>query len=130
MIRIGMVVLVLLSVLAGCRAAATPAPQDEVELTVEIASEPENPQVGSATLLITVQDASGNPVSDATLAIRGDMSHAGMQPVLAEASDGENGVYRVPFEWTMSGDWIVEVTVTLASGETVRREFEFSVASS
>lgn len=129
MIRTGILLLVLLAVLAGCRGAASPAPQDEADLLVEIVSEPENPLVGAATLVITVRDAAGDPISDAQLNIRGDMTHAGMVPVLAEAERGENGVYRVPFEWTMSGDWIVEVTVTLPDGATVRRNFDFSVVS-
>ena len=37
------------------------------------------------------------------------------------------GVYRVPFQWTMSGDWIVTVAVILPNGETHKKTFDFTV---
>lgn len=80
--------------------------------------------VGETMLMVTLTDSEGNPVNDATLEVKGDMSHAGMQPVLAEASSGEAGVYSVPFEWTMGGDWIVTVDATLADGTTVSEQFD------
>ena len=32
------------------------------------------------------------------------------------------------FEWTMGGDWFVEVTATLANGETATERFEYTVS--
>jgi hypothetical protein len=128
--RISMMLMVLLiAILTGCREAATPTPENDASIVIEAAVEPENPSVGESMLVISIRDAAGDPISDATLNIRGDMSHAGMLPVLAQADAGEEGVYRVPFEWTMSGDWFVEVTATLSTGETVSQRFDFSVRS-
>ena len=63
--------------------------------------------------------------------MRGDMTHAGMQPVsgVAEQGTGSNGEYRVPFYWTMGGDWIVTVNVKLVSGETYTKTFDFTVGN-
>ena len=85
--------------------------------------------VGQTTLLITVTDKEGTPINDATVAVKGDMSHAGMVPVLAEATNGENGVYEMPFEWTMGGDWIVTVEVTLPDGRSANQQFDYSIDS-
>jgi len=35
--------------------------------------------------------------------------------------------YAIPFEWTMGGDWVVTVDVTLADGRTASRQFDLSI---
>ena len=62
-----------------------------------------------------------------TLRLRGDMNHAGMQPVFAESSTAAAGLFTLPFEWTMSGSWILEASLTLPSGETAVREFRYEI---
>ena len=90
-----------------------------VDITLEAAST----EVGRTQLLITIQDSGGNPIDDATLEIKGDMSHAGMTPVLADSASGTAGVYTVPFEWTMGGDWFVTVQATLNDGTVISKRF-------
>lgn len=103
--------------------------QQEAAADVNVTLEPLSTNVGETTLLITVTDSNGEPINDATVAVKGDMTHAGMQPVLAEAAAGEAGVYTIPFEWTMGGDWIVTVDVTLADGTVVSKQFsDISIA--
>jgi hypothetical protein len=81
-------------------------------------------------LLMTVTDATGQALEVAQIAVRGDMTHAGMAPVLGEAAQpDDDNVYRVPFEWTMGGDWILTVDVTLADGRTASQRFDFVVES-
>ena len=75
-----------------------------------------------------MQDASGAPVEGATVSLKGDMSHAGMQPVLAEASGGAGGIYQSPWVWTMSGDWIVTITAVLPDGRTLVRRVDLAVS--
>lgn len=101
--------------------------QGEGEITVDLAVEPAEPAVGPAQLVVTVTDAAGQPINSATLDIEGNMTHAGMVPVFAQASGGENGRYSVPFEWTMGGDWSVTIEVTLENGQTISREFPVTV---
>jgi hypothetical protein len=62
--------------------------------------------------------------------VRGDMNHAGMQPVFSGADTAENGVYSVAFNWTMGGDWILDVTVWLADDSTTTQRFEITVETS
>ena len=124
------IVLVSLTVLSlfigGCRRSLS---QNELASDVNMALtvEPAAPVVGSATLRITLTDTNDEPINDASLEIRGDMTHPGMEPVLASIDAGQAGVYEVPFEWTMGGDWIVTVTATLADGRVAIREFDLTV---
>jgi hypothetical protein len=84
--------------------------------------------VGESRLVIRVTDFADTPVSDAALSIKGDMTHAGMVPVIAEVRGGdEDGYYNVPFEWTMAGDWIVTVEATLSDGTHAKERFDLSV---
>jgi hypothetical protein len=73
-------------------------------------------------------DVSGAPVQGASVSLQGDMSHAGMQPVLAEAGAAANGVYEAQWMWTMAGDWFVTVTAALPDGRTLVRRFDLTVA--
>ena len=82
------------------------------------------PQVGPATITLTVTDATGKPVSGAGVSIEGNMSHAGMRPVFGEAGEFEPGRYRAPLEFTMRGDWVVSIYVTLPDGGKVERQFD------
>ncbi|GAB4517066.1 MAG: hypothetical protein OHK0046_23340 [Anaerolineae bacterium] len=125
--------LIVLLFLAGCRESArvtTPEANPNIQIDLEIAPDPA--EVGESTLVITLRDADGSPIENASVAVRGDMSHAGMQPVLREADDASTdapGVYRFPFEWTMGGDWFVVVTATLPDGTEAIERFELSVES-
>jgi YtkA-like len=80
--------------------------------------------VGHATITLRVTDGSGKPVSGARLKLEGNMSHAGMAPVFADAPEVEPGRYRTSMELTMAGDWIVLVHLTLANGTKVDQQFE------
>ncbi|HET9027579.1 MAG TPA: FixH family protein [Trueperaceae bacterium] len=87
-----------------------------------------SPVVGNVPVLIEVSDA-GTPVSGATVKVTGDMTHAGMQPVTATASETQPGSYRAEsFAFTMAGDWIVTVDVSTSSGSRARTELLTTVA--
>ena len=89
--------------------------------------DPDPTLVGLTQAVIMLTGADGQPVTGATVAIKGDMTHAGMQPVLADATEEASGSYRAEFAWTMSGDWIVTVTATLADGTVAEQQFDLSV---
>jgi copper(I)-binding protein len=118
-----LILLVPLLVLAACRQTTEPSIDN---LTIEVAVNPDPPAVGDATLSVTLTDRDNKPINDATVNVTGNMSHAGMVPVIAESSEGVEAVYEMPFQWTMGGDWVLTVEVTLANGETTSQEFEFS----
>jgi len=85
-------------------------------------------------LAVVLTDADGAPITDATVALEGNMNHAGMIPVLAnpvaDDADGDaDGHYHLPFTFTMFGDWIVSVTVNLADGSSFTRNLDVQANS-
>lgn len=78
------------------------------------------PHVGDTVCTVHLNDLAGAAHTGATLELEGNMNHAGMVPVFADAVEAAPGVYEAPFEFTMGGDWFVIVRGVLADG----REFE------
>lgn len=112
---------------AACR-QAEPQTASSADVSITMAVEPQPAAVGTSTLTGTVTGANGAAVGNVKVAARGDMSHAGMVPVTGEAETGADGSYTIPFEWTMAGDWFVDITVTLPDGQTVQERFDVSVS--
>ena len=110
-------------ILPACGRIQTDQSFQTADIRIDLAVEPDQPAVGPADLIVILTDASGQPIENASLEIEGNMTHAGMTPVLAQVRNGANGRYQVPFEWTMGGDWIVTVKATLADGRTISRQF-------
>lgn len=120
-------VLVMVS-LTGCQRASQQAPADQApEISAILAVDPEPALVGPATLSVQLSDANGAPIEGATVSLKGDMSHAGMQPMLADAAETAAGVYKAAWVWTMSGDWFVTATAKLPDGRTLMRRFDLTV---
>jgi hypothetical protein len=117
------VILAAALVLTGCRQSQ----QESSNVTIRLAVEPDPPAIGSSSLVVALTDAQGTPIENAAVVARGDMTHAGMEPVTGEGAEESAGIYRVPFEWTMGGDWIVTVTVGLPDGQTTEETFNFTV---
>ena len=115
--------------LAACRQSQQPLPTPDDVITIDIQTSPQPAVVGDLTLVIQVFDKKGSPIPDAHVDVRGDMTHAGMEPVLAIAQGSIDNEYRIPFRWTMAGDWVVTVNVVLSSGETFQKTFNFTVTS-
>ncbi|OGO70653.1 MAG: hypothetical protein A2Z37_00715 [Chloroflexi bacterium RBG_19FT_COMBO_62_14] len=55
-------------------------------------------------------------MTGASVSLKADMTHAGMAPVLDDAEEVGEGLYRMSFEWTMAGDWVLTVSGTLEDG--------------
>ena len=115
----------MLILLATCRRNSQQNENTDIRIIVAV----ESTQVGQTKLVVTLTDAAGSPINDATVSVKGDMSHAGMVPVLAEVTGGKDGVYEMPFEWTMGGDWVVTVEVTLPDGRSATQQFNFTIDS-
>ena len=112
--------------LPGCRRAETTDQAPDVQLT--LSPDPEALAVGPLRLDVILRDADGAPIDGAMdISLRGDMSHAGMEPVLATAVGQGDGVYTADFAWTMAGDWIVTVVATLPDGRLKVAQFEYTV---
>ncbi|MCY4060988.1 MAG: copper chaperone PCu(A)C [Chloroflexi bacterium] len=116
--------LIILLLAAACRQQAITPADILMELTTT------NTLIGETTLLLAVTDSDGNAIADpGALKVRGDMSHAGMVPVFAEADQSTNGIFSLPFTWTMAGGWIVEASLTLPNGELASETFRFEILS-
>lgn len=126
--RMTLLLIILLTIiLTACGAQNTTIAED---VSIEIAIEPDPPAVGETLLLITVTDADGTAIDGASVSVHGDMDHEGMIPVDGETADSVDGVYSIPFEWTMGGGWILDVTVTLPDNRgSATKRIEMSVGA-
>lgn len=121
-----LLLLLLLSLFAGgCARRSQEAANSD--LRIEWVAPLQPALAADNALKFRLSDAEGAPVNDARLHVKGDMTHAGMVPVLAEREGGEEGVYTVPFQWTMAGDWIITVRAELPDGAIAQRRFQRTV---
>ncbi len=85
-------------------------------LSLRMDISPTPPGVGPARLIIHLDDA-GAPVEGARIVVEGNMTHAGMTPVIDTARADAPGRYVVDgFRFTMGGDWILTLRATLPDG--------------
>jgi hypothetical protein len=120
--------------LAGCRESAQQDPNGGStaagNISVEFSQQPA--QVGDDQLYIRVTDAAGSNLPITELNLRGDMSHAGMEPVITSYQAPEpdaNGTYVIPFNWNMGGDWTLTVEATLQDGTKISEQVDLVVES-
>ncbi|MBS1254072.1 MAG: hypothetical protein MAG451_03128 [Anaerolineales bacterium] len=120
----GLLVVMLLGVLfvAGCdRRSETNS--GDVQVDVEVSPQPL--EVGPAQVTVMLRDANDKPIENAAVEVEGNMSHAGMVPVIAEATGGDDGRYVTQdFEFTMAGEWFIIVRATLPDGRTMEQTFD------
>jgi hypothetical protein len=123
-------IMILLStslLLAACTRRSSAVDQaGDVNLNWEI--HPSPAVTGAAAIEISLTDASGVPVRGARLSLRGDMTHAGMMPVMTDLRETDPGVYRGEIEWTMGGAWILNVEGELKDGRTLKRQIDIEVS--
>lgn len=82
---------------------------------------PQPPEVGAAKLEIRLRDEEGRPLAARAVELQGSMTHPGMKPSLATASEAGGGRWRAELDLTMAGDWVVLVEAQLADGRLIRR---------
>lgn len=118
--------LATLVIITGCRQSNAISDAGKT-VQISLSVEPSPPIVGETVLTVTLLSDRGESIEGASLQVRGDMSHAGMAPEFGEVETADGGKYRIPFKWTMGGDWILTITATLAAGEIVKDTFKFTV---
>ncbi|MGD9046949.1 MAG: FixH family protein [Anaerolineae bacterium] len=117
--RLGLGLLLLL-VLAACSRGGKDLPDVALDLIIE----PEPPQLGPAAITVTLHDAKGELLSGAVVELEGNMNHAGMVPVFADAVEIAPGRYRADLEFTMGGDWFILVRADLPDGRSMERKID------
>jgi hypothetical protein len=120
--------LIALALLPACTRASEPTDQAP-EIRVEFELPASERQVGRQEFNLRLVDRQEIVIHGAQVELRGDMSHAGMVPVLASGREGSQGNYEVPFEWTMAGDWLLTLTAELPDGRTLLRTYQVTVTS-
>lgn len=121
--------LLIVAVMAGCAKdadeAKAPAPAATKVLDVQLVISPDPPvALKDTSLTATVKDASGNPVTGASvvfcLSMPG-MYHGENRP---QATESGPGVYTGTGVLTMGGNWLVGVEVTAPGAQMERHEFD------
>jgi hypothetical protein len=120
-------VVLALTLLTGCGRMQLGDPTTRDNYRVTLAMEPSPAAVGPGVLAVTLKDDAGKAVNGARLEVEANMSHAGMVPVLAGTAESQAGLYRVPLQWTMAGDWVVDLKFTLPDGRQVARRYPVGV---
>ena len=117
----GSLVLLAVALTSGCHSSS-----DDSNVSVELRTDPSPPKVGKAQLTLDVSGPDGKPAEGATLKLEGNMAHAGMKPVFADAKEDKDkpGRYRAELEFTMGGDWFILVTGKLADGRPVNKKID------
>lgn len=113
-----LLLLLLLLTLPGCRQAG----RDLSDIGVNLTLNPNPPQVGQAMVNVILSDAGGQPISGATVELEGNMTHAGMSPVISSTKETGSGRYEAPLEFNMAGDWFILVRATLPDGRKLERQ--------
>jgi hypothetical protein len=112
--------LLLPLLLASCGRGA----KDLSGVAVDLAIEPLPPRIGPATVIVTLHDVDGLPMNGAAVELEGNMHHAGMVPVFAEATEVAPGRYQAEFKFTMGGDWFILVRADLPDGRSMERQID------
>lgn len=115
-----LLVVALLFAVMSCGRGASDLPDVDVVLAIE----PEPARLGLATITVVLSDAGGQPISGATVELEGNMNHAGMVPVFAQAREANEGQYQADFEFTMGGDWFILVRAALPDGRSLERKVD------
>ena len=106
-------ILVVLSVLlAGCGSTATPVDTTtEKPVNIKIETNPNPAMMGDTEVILTITDASGNPIEGATVDVSAE--HTGMSgmDMSGLATEQGSGKYAINANFSMSGDWKVTVYV-------------------
>jgi hypothetical protein len=104
----------------ACRGSSVPQSEFQIDLSVS----PTPPAVGPARLTIRITDPEGRIVERAMVHVQGTMSHPGMTPTTVTARPTGDGRFAVEaFEFSMAGDWILNVAVGLPDGRSAQRDF-------
>jgi hypothetical protein len=104
----------------GCSNSTGSDPTVKVEREIS----PQPPLVGPATITLTLKDSAASNISGASIALEADMSHPGMRPAFGEAKEVDPGRYQCQIAFTMAGDWVILLHITLADGQKLERQFD------
>lgn len=117
--------LLTLVFLTACGSSTPATPEAAVQITLL-------PGATADSLQVQLHNPDHTPLTDATVTLEGNMNHAGMAPIMGkpvhDSDDGaSDGVYLIPFQFSMLGDWIITVQVDLADGTQATKDVNVTV---
>ena len=102
----------------GCTA---PSARRSSSIAIESHIAPQPVRVGAATVTLKLVDGGESAISGARITLEADMSHPGMSPAFGEAKEIAAGRYQGSVTFTMAGDWVLLVYITLPDGQKIER---------
>ena len=121
---IAAVLLIVVALAGACSAppAAAPLPASSGQPEIAVNTNPNPPNSQAETeLIIDVKDASGQPLTGATVNLLADMMGHSMGLMQGQATEQGNGRYAAFVPLAMAGDWKVTVEVRDSQGNLLLR---------
>jgi hypothetical protein len=91
---------------------------------VEFQIKPKPVRVGPVVINLRLTDTGNHPVTGVRIAVEAEMTHAGMSPAFAQASEVQAGYYESHLSLGMAGDWVIVLHGMLPNGEKLERQFD------
>ena len=105
---------------AGCRHAADLSQGISIQEQIT----PQPVRVGDAMVSVQLSDRSAAPIAKAAIVVEAEMNHPGMAPVFKAATETTPGHYQAGVPFSMAGDWVVLLHITLADGKKMERQID------
>ena len=99
------------------------------DLLVWLASKPETPEPGDATIDAYVVQPDGHPIDNATVTFDTDMTNMSHGKYLVPTRPTTTGHYVGQVHFLMPGPWRVIAVVERPGNETIKLRFEFDVSA-
>lgn len=107
-----LITMLIMMILAACSGKPTSSTQEVNKLVnIQVDSDPNPPSLGDVEFVITILDAQGNLIEGATIDISVehiDMTGMEMNGVASQQSPGK---YAITANFSMTGNWVMTVTV-------------------
>jgi hypothetical protein len=98
--------------LTACGATSTPeAISDANGLEIRTETLPNPARVGDVEIILTIEDAGGNPVTGAIVSVYADHTDMTGMDMNGLATEQDNGSYAILANFSMSGNWLLKVDV-------------------
>ena len=94
------------------------------QVAVKYEVDPQPPHVGTTQVTFTLADQNARIIAGAQVHVEADMTHAGMSPAFADATEISPGRYQAALHLEMAGDWVVLLHAVLPGGQKLERQFD------
>jgi hypothetical protein len=106
--------------ITGCSKSSGSSPAVAMECEIS----PQPARVGPTTVTLRLGDGADRQITRARVVLEADMSHPGMSPVFGETKEVDPGRYQGRIDFTMAGDWVILLHITLADGQNLERQVD------